>query len=63
MATRPELKKCPRVLVVEGYSDLLFYAEVLESLGRLDGVFIKEMHGKDDLLAKLKSTCSQEHVH
>lgn len=58
MAKRPDLRKCPRVLVVEGYSDLLFYAEVLESLGCLDGVFIKEMNGKEDLLAKLETFLS-----
>lgn len=51
----PKLKDCPRILIVEGYSDLLFYAEVLESLARLDGVFIKAMNGKEDLLAKLET--------
>jgi len=35
-----------QVLVVEGYSDLLFYAEVLEALGKHDRVFIKELGGK-----------------
>jgi hypothetical protein len=39
-----------RVLVVEGYDDLLFYAEVLEKLGNYDDkVFIKQMGGKSNL--------------
>ncbi len=42
------------MLVVEGYSDLRFYAEVLESLGRLSGVFIKEFGGRSDLEVKLE---------
>jgi hypothetical protein len=44
---KPKLEKCKRVLIVEGYSDLLFYAELLEVIGNLDGVFIKEMGGKN----------------
>lgn len=41
----PKLEQCARVLVVEGYSDLLFFAEVLESLGNPSGVFIQELGG------------------
>ena len=44
-----------RVLVVEGYSDLLFYAEVLEEVGKHGHVFIKEIGGKTDLTNKLET--------
>jgi hypothetical protein len=43
-----------RVLVVEGYGDLLFYAEVLEAVGKHSQVFIKELGGKADLARKLE---------
>ena len=42
-----------KVLVVEGYSDLLFYAEVLEYLGKHDQVFIKDLGGKKNLSLQL----------
>lgn len=51
----PELKDCPRVLVVEGYSDLLFYAECLKAINKLEGVFIKQIGGKANLAAKLEA--------
>ncbi|UQA55622.1 DUF3226 domain-containing protein [Polyangium aurulentum] len=51
----PDINKCKRVLVVEGYSDLLFFAEALECCGNLEGVFIKEMKGKGDLVTKLET--------
>ena len=35
----------PRVLFVEGYSDLLFYAELMEHLGRMP-CFIQDLGGK-----------------
>ncbi|HTB72938.1 MAG TPA: DUF3226 domain-containing protein [Polyangiaceae bacterium] len=67
MAARRE-NTCDRVLVVEGFDDLLFYAEVLEKLGNYDDkVFIKEMGGKgnltgaarpDDLVLKLETFLS-----
>lgn len=44
-----------RVLVVEGYGDLLFYAEVLQAVGRHTQVFIKELGGKADLRRKLET--------
>lgn len=51
---------CRRILIVEGYSDLLFFAELLEHMGigeleRNDAtpVFIKEMGGKANLRTKL----------
>lgn len=47
-----------RVLAVEGYSDLLFYAELLEELGTLDEVFIKHFNGASDLMAKLEAFLS-----
>ncbi len=40
------IEEYARVLVVEGYSDLLFYAEVLELVGKLDQVYIKELGGR-----------------
>jgi hypothetical protein len=64
---KPKLAECDRVLVVEGYDDLLFYAEVLESLHNYERVFIQEMGGKgnltgaarqDDLVAKLETFLS-----
>ena len=42
-------------LVVEGYSDLLFYAEVLETVGKHEQVFIKELGGKSGLNRKLEA--------
>lgn len=48
----PKDFKC--VLIVEGYSDLLFFAEVLEAIGKQGTVFIKEFGGKEDLVLKLE---------
>lgn len=50
----PQLESCDKVLVVEGYSDLLFFAEALEHVGKLEGVFIKSFNGKADLDTKLE---------
>lgn len=47
-----------KVLAVEGYSDLLFYAELLEHLGKHDEVFIKHFNGASDLMAKLEAFLS-----
>lgn len=55
MVAKPRLEICDRVLVVEGYGDLLFYAAMLGNLGRLDGIFIKDMGGKGELAAKLET--------
>jgi hypothetical protein len=63
----PKLNACGRVLVVEGYGDLLFYAELLEQIDRHEGVFIQQMGGKgnltgaariDDLAMKLQTFLS-----
>lgn len=54
MPTAPKLQDCPSVLIVEGYSDLRFYAEVLEFLGKHGSVFIKQFNGKSDLMLKLE---------
>lgn len=51
----PRLENCSRVLVVEGYSDLLFYAELLEALGLDGSVFIKHFNGRADLATKLET--------
>lgn len=55
-------KDCNRFLLVEGYSDLTFLAEMLEHLGigPIEGqgatpVFIKEFSGKADLLDQIES--------
>jgi hypothetical protein len=54
MAAKRKLGDCDRVLIVEGYSDLLFYAEFLEWLGNYDSVFIQHFNGKADLNEKLE---------
>ncbi len=55
MPEAPRLESRDRVLIVEGYSDLLFYAEVLESLGKHGQVFIKHFNGRPDLATKLET--------
>ena len=55
MPEPPKLENCDRVLVVEGYSDLLFYAELLEAVGKHGQVFIKPFNGRTDLAAKLET--------
>lgn len=50
----PKLEDCDKVLIVEGYSDLVFYAEFLEFFGRIEGVFIKKMTGRDHLEKELQ---------
>ncbi len=55
---KPELKTSPRILVVEGYSDLTFYAEFLEMLGKQTGVYIKDMGGRERLMAELETFIS-----
>lgn len=54
MAGKPDIKDCPSVLCVEGYSDLHFIAEMLESVGR-PRVFIKEFNGRQDMALKLEA--------
>lgn len=54
MSTTPNLESSSRLLMVEGYSDLLFYAEFLEEMGVQEGVFIKHFNGRTDLAAKLE---------
>lgn len=46
----PKLHECQNVLIVEGHSDLLFYAAFLRHMGSLEGVFIKEFQGKNKIL-------------
>ncbi len=55
MPEPPKLENCDRVLIVEGYSDLLFYAELLEVLGKHGQVFIKHFNGRSDLATKLET--------
>jgi 5S rRNA maturation endonuclease (ribonuclease M5) len=47
----PRLEECSQVLIVEGQSDLYFYAEILEDLG-VTGVFIKAMGGRSNITTK-----------
>ncbi len=47
-----------RVLGVEGYSDLLFFAELLEEIGKHGRVFIKEIEGTFGLEKKLEALIS-----
>ena len=58
MADQRKIEDYDRILVVEGYSDLLFYAEVLEELGTNEKVFIKELGGKAGTRAKLETLLS-----
>ncbi len=55
MPEPPKLENCNRVLIVEGYSDLLFYAELLEVVGKHGQVFIKHFNGRADLATKLET--------
>jgi hypothetical protein len=55
MPEAPKLENCGRVLIVEGYSDLLFYAELLEVLEKHGQVFIKHFNGRSDLPTKLET--------
>lgn len=50
MRGKPEEKDCAHVLIVEGYSDLLFCVAFLHHIGRLESVFIKEFKGKSNIL-------------
>ncbi len=56
----PNLKDFTQVLIVEGYSDLHFYAEFLESLGAHKSVFIERFNGKADLLLQLEAFITPE---
>lgn len=60
MPAPPKLKDASRVLIVEGYSDLLFYAEVLEVIGKNGAIFIKHFNGKEDLTTKLETFIDSE---
>lgn len=55
MAGTLKLENYARVLVVEGYSGLLFYAGLLEFMGRQGQVFIQHFNGRTDLAAKLET--------
>ena len=50
--TPPKEHECEHILIVEGYSDLHFHAELLRWLDRLEGVFIKEFKGKSPILSR-----------
>ena len=48
---KPKEEDCAHILIVEGYSDLLFYAAFLHHMGRLKSVFIHEFKGKSNILS------------
>src|ERR1700737_3045525 len=54
MAGDLNIQDFSRILIVEGYSDLLFYAEVLEAIGKHKDVYIKQFNGKNDLITKIE---------
>jgi hypothetical protein len=58
MASKRNIEDYDCILVVEGYSDLLFYAEVLEKLDAHEKVFIKELGGKGEKKAKMETLLS-----
>src|SRR5208282_3978768 len=58
MANERNIEDYDRILVVEGYSDLLFYAEVLEELGTHERVYIQELGGGAGMKAKLETLVS-----
>jgi hypothetical protein len=58
MAGKPKIEESDRILVAEGYGDLLFYAEVLEDLG-VEKVFIQEIGGNAGRSSKLKAFVNQ----
>lgn len=60
MKTRPKIENFEQVLMVEGYSDLRFYAELLEHVGRHGQVFVKEFGGKSELISKLEAFLSKD---
>jgi len=64
MAKPPKEHLCKRILIVEGYSDLLFCAEFLAHLGKLEGVYIKEFKGKSNVLKRetLEDYLSQQRL-
>ena len=52
---KPKIEDFQRVLVVEGYSDQLFYLAALKKLGKEGLVFVKEFGGKQNLRLKLET--------
>ena len=61
MSAKRKIEEFDRVLVVEGYGDLLFYAEILEEVGKHGEVFIKEFKefgGKSQMHAILETFIS-----
>lgn len=60
MKTKPKIDDFERVLMVEGYSDLRFYAELLEHVGKHGQVFVKEFGGKSELVSKLEAFLSKD---
>jgi hypothetical protein len=54
MGDYPTLAQARKVLVVEGYSDLRFYAEMMEQIGLPSDVHIKQFNGRVDIETKLE---------
>jgi len=55
MANSRKIEEFDYVLVVEGYGDLLFYAEMLEEVGKNEEVFIKQIEGIFEYETKLET--------
>lgn len=60
MSVKRKIEDYKLVLVVEGYSDLAFYAEFLEHIGRHPGVFIEDVEGKGNMRRALKALITPE---
>ena len=58
--SKPKIEGYNKVLVVEGYSDLRFYAEFLEYLGKANQVFIEDMQGRSRLETQLKTLLTKK---
>ena len=59
---KPHEKDADYLLVVEGYGDLLFYAEMIEFVGLHGRVFIKPFNGTEDLMMNIGTYLSPGRV-
>ncbi len=60
--SKPHEKDAEYLLVVEGYGDLLFYAEMIEFIGLHGRVFIKHFNGTEDLMMNIGTYLSPGRV-
>lgn len=52
MSNAPLEADCDKLLLVEGATDSMFYRAFLKHIGRLDGVWVKDLGGKKKLLKR-----------